>query len=65
MTYTVKSEELEQMVRIYNTLLNVKTSGEDSFIIVDCLRAFEEVMKAISERAASAQETVPTEIVEE
>ena len=64
MTYTIKQEEMEQLVRIYNTLLNVKTSGEDSFIIVDSLRAFEEVVKTVSERAAKA--SAPTaEIVEE
>ena len=35
MTY----EKLEQLFRIYNTLLLVNTKGEDTMIMGDCLKA--------------------------
>ena len=35
MTY----EKLEQLFRIYNTLLLINTKGEDTMIMGDCLKA--------------------------
>jgi hypothetical protein len=35
MTY----EKLETLSRIYNTLLLIKTCGEDTMMMTDCLRA--------------------------
>jgi len=37
----ITKEQLEQLARIYNTLLNVGTRGEDTLIMADCLRALE------------------------
>lgn len=32
--------QLNQLIRIYNTLTTVSTKGEDTLIMADCLRAF-------------------------
>lgn len=45
----ITKEQLEQFVRIYNTLLNINTRGEDTLIMADCLRAIESVIKQINE----------------
>ncbi len=44
----ITKEQLEQLARIYNTLLNVGTRGEDTLIMADCLRALEQVIKQIN-----------------
>jgi hypothetical protein len=51
---TITKEQLEQLTRIYNTLLNVGTRGEDTLIMADCLRALEQVVVQITK---AAQET--------
>lgn len=47
----ITREQLEQLARIYNTLLNVNTHGEDTLIMADCIRALEQVIKQIDEEA--------------
>lgn len=32
--------QLEQLIKIYNTLTTISTKGEDTLIMADCLRAF-------------------------
>ena len=32
--------QLEQLVRIYNTLTTISTKGEDTLAMADCLSAF-------------------------
>ena len=34
--------QLNQLIRIYNTLTTVSTKGEDTIIMADCLRAFKQ-----------------------
>lgn len=46
---TITNEQLSLLARIYNTLLQVGTKGEDTLIMADCLRALEQVIKEISE----------------
>lgn len=43
----ITREQLEQLARIYNTLMNISTKGEDTFIMADCLRAMEKVVTDI------------------
>ena len=43
----ITREQLEQLARIYNTLMNISTKGEDTFIMADCLRAMEKVITDI------------------
>lgn len=35
---------LEQLVKIYNTLLVVSTKGEDTIIMGQCLNAFQKIL---------------------
>lgn len=51
-------EQLEQLARIYNTLLNINTRGEDTLIMADCLRALEKVIKNIDESNKSSVDNV-------
>ena len=54
---TITREQLEQLTRIYNTMLNIGTKGEDTLIMADCLRALQQVvtdvMKANDQPAAA------------
>ena len=50
----ITQEQLEQLARIYNTFLNINTRGEDTFIMADCLRALERVIKEIDESNSSS-----------
>lgn len=40
-------ENAQQLTRIYNTLLMVKTSGEDTILMGECLKAFKTFMSEI------------------
>ena len=37
----MEQKDLQQLVNIYNTLLALHTSGQDSFIYTDAMRSFE------------------------
>lgn len=52
---TITREQLEQLARIYNTMMNISTKGEDTFVMADCLRALEQVVTAI-DKAANSQD---------
>lgn len=43
-------EQIEQLKRIYNTLLTVSTKGESTLIMADCLRALEQIIIDISQQ---------------
>lgn len=60
---TITKEQLEQLTRIYNTMLQIGTRGEDTLIMSDCLRALEQVVVQI-DKAAKQAEQPDTEIVE-
>jgi len=38
---TITREQLEQLTRIYNTMLSIDTKGEATLIMADCLRALQ------------------------
>ena len=40
----ISKEQVEQLSRIYNTLLEISTKGEDTLVMADCLRALEQVV---------------------
>ena len=54
---TITREQLEQLTRIYNTMLSIDTKGEATLIMADCLRALQQVvtdvMKANDQSAAA------------
>lgn len=41
----------DKLQQIYNTLMLVETRGENSYIMVDCLRAFNSVLQEMKEEA--------------
>ena len=52
-------EKAEQLTRIYNTLLTVKTSGEDTITMGVCLNAFKTFMtnlKIVDEATSQSEE---------
>lgn len=44
---TITREQVEQLTRIYNTMLEIRTKGEDTLVMADCLRALEQVVTQI------------------
>ena len=46
---TITKEQLTQFSRIYNTLLQVNTRGEDTMVMGDCLRAFQRLILEIDD----------------
>ena len=53
---TITKEQVEQLTRIYNTMLEVHTKGEDTLIMADCLRALEQTIRAIPQNVQSTEE---------
>lgn len=37
----MEQEKLKQLMLIYNALMTITTKGDDSFVMVDCLRALQ------------------------
>ena len=59
---TITKEQLDQLTRIYNTMLQIGTKGEDTLIMSDCLRALEQTIVQINQ-TAQQQDSSGTEIV--
>lgn len=47
---TIKQEELEKLVYIYNNLLSIFTNGENTLIMSDCLRSLKQTILQIQNR---------------
>lgn len=43
----MNKEQLNQLIRIYNTLTTVSTKGEDTITMADCLRAFKQSIEEL------------------
>ena len=43
----ITKEQIEQLSRIYNTMLEIRTKGEDTLVMADCLRALEQVIAQV------------------
>ena len=39
--------QLNQLIRIYNTLTTVSTKGEDTIVMADCLKAFKQSIEEL------------------
>lgn len=46
---------MEQLVKIYNTLLTISTKGEDTLVMADCLNAFRQVIMSMGAEQQSAE----------
>lgn len=53
----ITQEQLAQLTRIYNTLLEVNTKGESTFIMTDALRALEQVIVLIGQNKTEETST--------
>lgn len=42
-------EYINQLARVYNTLFNINTKGEDTLLLADCLRAFQAILSQMSQ----------------
>lgn len=47
-------EKLKQLALIYNALMTITTKGDDSFTMVDCLRALQNFIATEQNNIASA-----------
>ena len=58
---TISREQVEQLTRIYNTMLEIRTKGEDTLVMADCLRALEQVIQQViqSNNAADTPAAAP------
>lgn len=45
----MEMQKLEQLIRIYNTLLSVSTKGEDTIIMAQCLSAMRQVLTELQQ----------------
>lgn len=59
------NEQLQQLARVYNTLLTITTKGEDTVVMADCIRAFQQVLleirDAMGSNAIQVAEEAPVE----
>ena len=63
---TITREQVEQLTRIYNTMLQIGTKGEDTLTMADCLRALEQVVtQVVQSNNQHAADTPTAEITEE
>jgi hypothetical protein len=58
---TITREQVEQLTRIYNTMLEIRTKGEDTLVMADCLRALEQVVTQIMQSSQDAT-AAPVEV---
>ena len=62
----ITKEQVEQLTRIYNTMLEIRTKGEDTLIMADCLRALEQVVQQVVQtNNASASAAEPAVVISE
>lgn len=52
----ITREQVEQLTRIYNTMLEIRTKGEDTLVMADCLRALEQVVSQVIQGSNSTSE---------
>ena len=48
--FKISEEQLIQLSRIYNTLLTIETKGENTIVMGDCLRAFQQSVQEIQKQ---------------
>jgi DNA modification methylase len=52
--------DMELLGRIYNTLMLIRTSGEDTMIMGDCLKALKEWIEKASKAESEDKDKTPT-----
>ena len=61
---TITKEQLTQFSRIYNTLLQVNTHGEDTMIMGDCLRALQRLILEIDDMNSAPKASMEEPVME-
>lgn len=61
---TITKEQLTQFSRIYNTLLQVNTHGEDTMVMGDCLRALQRLILEIDNMNSAPQVPIEEPVME-
>lgn len=51
----ITQEHFELLQRIYNTMLEINTKGQDTLIMSDCLRALDSLINAIEEESSAIE----------
>lgn len=59
----ITNEQLNQLIRIYNTFMGINTRGEDTMIMADCLRALQTFIGEV-QQSSEKTEKVEAEPVE-
>ena len=54
----MKQTNLEQLIKIYNTLLMVSTKGEDTVIMGQCLNAMRDLLNQIQQETINNKDEV-------
>lgn len=49
----ITKEQIEQLTRVYNTLFEITTKGEDTLVMADCIRAFQQAIIEIKSNPIS------------
>ena len=57
---TITPEQLEQFIRIYNTLFQISTKGEETLIMADCLRALDYNITSIKNNPQAVDNNINT-----
>lgn len=52
----ITHEQLDMLSRIYNAMCEIRTSGQDTMTMADCLRALESIVTQIARTAQMPQE---------
>lgn len=52
----ITKEQIEQLTRVYNTLFEITTKGEDTLVMADCIRAFQQVIIEIKSNPISNED---------
>ena len=52
----ITKEQIDQLTRIYNTMFEIQTKGEDTLVMADCLRALEQIIISIKNNTESVEE---------
>lgn len=52
----ITKEQVTQLTRIYNTMFEIQTKGEDTLVMADCIRALEQIIISIKNNTESVEE---------
>lgn len=57
----ITHEQLDMLSRIYNAMYEIRTSGQDTITMADCLRALESIVTQIARSAQAPAAAVNME----